>query len=491
MAFLPDADGEVFEADRWGIPFEAVKKLSKQLRYFWERYAPCFQTKTRDTSEYAYLYLSGLLRMETNRNFANIGRKTGVSEQNMHHFMSNSPWSAQAVMIQIQEEIVAIPLLQNGGVVILDESADQKFGEKSTGSARQYNGRLGKVEMSQVGVFLAYVNLQAAPVPVWTWIDGTLFLPQNWFSREMNQERERLGIPSERIFKTKIELGWEMILNLKQRKFPFEALVCDTLYGRSTWLRAQLRQEEIIYMADVPKDTLVYLEPPTIGIPERQGNRGPHPTRERILTTPVPVALAACLADTEWTNLYVRPVERGELIDRFAFRRVWTLNEGEPVEEWLVIREWPNGERSYSLSNAPLDTPLQQLAWLKCQRYFVEQSNREAKSEIGWDELNAQKYRAWEHHLAFTVLASWFIAKTKFDWAKEYSRDPNLAEDLGTRSLPNLSIANVRELLRSVMPLPQLSPKQAISLVIKHLVNRTRSRNSRIRNHRSHRMVLT
>jgi hypothetical protein len=35
--------------------------------------------------------------------------------------------------------------------------------------------------------------------------------------------------------------------------------------------------------------------------------------------------------------------------------------------------------------------------------------------------------------------------------------------------LPALSIANVRELLRATMPLPQLMPLEAIELVIKHL----------------------
>ena len=43
--------------------------------------------------------------MEKGRNFANIGFSTGVAEQNMHHFMSNSPWSAWAVIQQVQVEI--------------------------------------------------------------------------------------------------------------------------------------------------------------------------------------------------------------------------------------------------------------------------------------------------------------------------------------------------------------------------------------------------
>jgi hypothetical protein len=52
---------------------------------------------------------SGLLRMETGRNFANVGRKTKVSGQNWKHFMSNSPWSGPDLIEAIQNEIKIPP----------------------------------------------------------------------------------------------------------------------------------------------------------------------------------------------------------------------------------------------------------------------------------------------------------------------------------------------------------------------------------------------
>lgn len=232
----------LWDPQRWGLPLEAVHDLADRLFHFWERFHGCFQTQTRDSSEYAYHYLRGQLRMETQRNFANIGRQTGVPEQNMQHFMSNSPWSSWAVFEQIQAEVAATAGLQQGGVLILDESADEKAGAKSAGAGRQYNGRLGKVEMSQVGTFLAYANI-SGPAPVWTWVDGELFLPESWFAPEMAAERQRLGIPAERGFETKIELGWRMIQRVQ---VPFEAVAFDDLYGRSGWLRAQLRQADIV-----------------------------------------------------------------------------------------------------------------------------------------------------------------------------------------------------------------------------------------------------
>ena len=48
--------------------------------------------------------------------------------------------------------------------------------------------------------------------------------------------------------------------------------------------------------------------------------------------------------------------------------------------------------------------------------------------------------------------------------------------------LPALSVANIRSLFSEVMPLKQLSPSPAVEKVIEHLINRTRSRKSRVKN---------
>ena len=401
-------------------------------------------------------------------------RKDG---QNLQQFMSDSPWEAQAVIRQVQREIANTSGLQQGGVLLLDESADEKAGPKSAGAGRQHNGRLGKIEMSQVGVFLAFYK-----EVVWTWVDGELFLPKHWFTPEMARARKRVGVPEERPFATKIELGWQMIQRVQAQGLPFEAVACDDLYGRSGWLRHQMDQADILYMAEVPEDTQVYLTQPDFRVPPHiPGQVGRFPTRPKILSADPPVEARQLITflDIHFQRFLVRTTERGELDDHFAMRRIWTIREEELAEEWLIIRHEDDQRYTYALSNAPADTTPERLAWLKCVRHFVERTNQDAKSETGWDELQAQKYRAWEHHLAMTIMATWFIAQTKFDWANTYARDPQLARELELKALPALSVANVRELLQATMPLPQLSPDQATQLVVKHLVNRSRSTRSR------------
>jgi SRSO17 transposase len=481
-------DEALFLPDRWGLPTEAIASLGNRLQDSWARYRSCFKTKTRDSAEHAWTYLRGLLEMKTGRNFANIARRvTDPDEdgQNLQQFMSDSPWDAQAVIRKVQEEIATTPGLQEGGMLLLDESADEKAGPKSAGAGRQHNGRLGKIEMSQVGVFLAFHK-----DVVWTWVDGELFLPQHWFSPEMADERKRVGVPKERQFATKIELGWQMIQRVRAHGLPFEAVACDDLYGRSQWFRHQMSQASILYMAEVPEDTQIYLTQPDFSVPPpTPGQVGRFPTRSKVLSEDKPVEARQLITfpDTHFQRIPVRNTERGVLDDRFAMRRVWTIQEGELVEEWLVIRHENDQRYTYALSNAPADTAPERLAWLKCARHFVERANQDAKSETGWDELQAQKYRAWEHHLAMTIMATWFIAQTKDEWATTYARDPKLAGELELKVLPALSVANVRELLLATMPLPQLSPDQATQLVVKHLVNRSRSIRSRHKSQRKKR----
>ena len=117
----------------------------------------------------------------------------------------------------------------------------------------------------------------------------------------------------------------------------------------------------------------------------------------------------------------------------------------------------------------------------KSKRYFVERIIQDAKSESGWAELEARKYSAWMHHTALTALALWFLVEVKLEYQQDCQRDEGLKRDFALEELPALSAANVRELLRVVMPLKALSVQDAIMIVVNHLVNRSRSTASRTR----------
>ncbi len=434
------------------------------------------RTKTRDTSDYGLAYVSGLLRMETNRTMTEIGRKNSLSGQNVQHFMSNSPWRSEAVIAEIHYQVRGHPEFQNDAMLIFDESADERAGEMAAGAGRQHNGRLGKVEMSQVGVFASLVTPR-----VNSWIDGELFLPEGWFEPAAAKRREKVGIPEDLCFQTKPELVWVMVERILAAKVPFVAVAMDSLYGRNQRLRNRLDLVGIEYYGDVPANTTVYLDKPEVRYRNTKRSKKGKRTVEAVHRYTVSDLYRH--APMERAHLTLRPCERGMLQAEFARCRVWTLNDDKPRQEWLLVRR--NGKDvTYILSNAPIDTSLQTMAWRKSHRYFIERSNQDAKSELGWDEFQAIKYRAWHHQLAITILASWFIADTRLDWMERFQHDAELLTEYETDALPHLSVANVRKLLLAAMPLPRLDPEQAVELVMEHLVNRTRSRRSRMKKSR-------
>lgn len=122
---------------------------------------------------------------------------------------------------------------------------------------------------------------------VWTWIDGELFLPESWFTPAMAEARRRTGVPADRQFATKIELGWRMIQRVQAQGLSFEAVACDDLYGRSGWLQREMDEAHLLYMADVPENLWVYLTKPASGPgPARAVLRGRQPRDPRLCGKP-------------------------------------------------------------------------------------------------------------------------------------------------------------------------------------------------------------
>jgi hypothetical protein len=109
---------------------------------------------------------------------------------------------------------------------------------------------------------------------------------------------------------------------------------------------------------------------------------------------------------------------------------------------------------------------------------------------MGWDELVAQKYRAWMHHAALAALALYFVMRVRRQWAEKYPRSEELKEEFGIPKPPALSVANIRELLAAVLPLQRFTPEQAVGVVIGHLENRARSTGSRCRKQQRERQGL-
>lgn len=469
-----------FAVERWGLQIDKIHMLPDKLQDTWARFRNCFKTKTRDSSLHANTYLKGLILLKTERNYTNISKQIMDIQddgQAIQHFITDSPWSAKSVFYTIQEELARESDLA-GGMLSLDESGDEKTSTYSAGVKRQYFGRAGKVEMGQVGVALNYSKTHA----FWTMVDAELFLPESEFSPSSAEKRKRTKIPPERVFQTKIELGFDMIQQARKNGLPFSIVSFDTLYGRNIQFRAKLHQDRYLYMGSIPCSQKVYLQKPIVGVPSSSRKKGKKPTKKRVLfpDSATEVREWAKQPEVEWTQIEIGPSERGVLTYESTARRVWSVTkEGDVFEEWLYVRKEQNEKLSYALCNASSETSLFQLASWRCQHHFIERTFQDAKSDIGWDELRGTKYSSWMHHTALTALALWFIHQTKWEWERELPRDPVLVQELEAEWLPLLSVANVKLLLQATLPLEQLSVEQSAQLVVEYLVKRTQATKSR------------
>ena len=102
------------------------------------------------------------------------------------------------------------------GILILDPSSFPKSGSESVGVARQWCGRLGKVDNCQVGLYLAYASGKGHAL-----VDGELYLPKEWTNNK--KRMKQAGIPeNKRRYKTRHETFLEM-LKLHGPELPIPA----------------------------------------------------------------------------------------------------------------------------------------------------------------------------------------------------------------------------------------------------------------------------
>lgn len=476
----------------WGLSENTIDELASDLVVFHQEFAPLFQTKTHNVSAHGLTGLKGSLLMEGTRSYVEVARQIVDpldDGQKYQHFMSDSPWESEGIFTAIQGQIRATPELR-GGMLNLDDSGDRCSSSHKAGAQRQYLGRLGKVDMGQVGVVASYYH-----DGVWALVDAELYLPETWFTDEKKSLWSRYHIPPAREFATKLTLALDRIDHALAQGLPFEVVGADTWYGRDGNFRDQIAEKDLWYMMSIPCKTDVYLTEPQVGVPPKpEGQRGPACRNERIINGATPLKVSQLARQVEFETIEVRTYERGVLRNDFAFCEIWTLreevrddHEGQsykglrPVKELLVIRQEAAGKRSYSLSNAPLSLGTHTLAGWKTDRYFVERTIQDAKQEAGWDDLSSPKYRAYMHTLAIDALAIWFVARTKLKRRQHHVAPDEAMERLGIERLPDLSFANMRALLRTVFPLKTLTKADAVTFVTKQLVGRTKSTRSRLK----------
>lgn len=421
-----------------------------KMTQFHETYESHFRTKTRSVARQSLQYLQGLLLERGRGNMSRYARNVpDCNNQSLHHFVSDSPWDERPVIDHIQRDASSLIGDEIDGSVHIDETCFPKHGDDSVGVKRQYCGRLGKVENCQVGVFLGYVKGCYR-----TLIDEALYLPKEWI--EDHKRRKKCGVPEDIVFKTKGELGLDMLLHARENGVSFGWVGMDCFYGEQSWLRDRIDAEGFVYIADIPSDTRVWLDLPKTGIPERKGDRGPTPTKERVLEgEPEPIEVRELkdnLDDSQWNHVYVRDTERKKLWSNIACLRVYPVIDKLPGDKlWLIIRRDDGGDSiKYQFSNAPPDTSVERFAQMSYSRYWIERTIQDAKGIAGLADYQLRNWMGWHHHITISLLAMLLILM--------------LTIDMGKRA-EFLTVQDAKEILEVILPKRKVGKREIIRLI--------------------------
>jgi len=380
------------------VPPEMFHGMLSRLRKFVEPFlGSLFRSEGRG---HANTYVAGLLSNLKRKNAEAIAYRHDEQRPGIQDFMGQSPWDYRPLVQELVRQ-VGRELGQADAVIVFDPSGFPKKGTKSVGVARQWLGRLGKVDNGQVGVYMGYASRVEH-----TLVDTRLYLPQEW-TRD-KQRCQQAGVPKDEMrFRTRHQLALEM-LDEHAETLPHAWVAGDSEMGRSTCFRRDLADRQQQYLLAVPSNTTIrdLEEKP----PKSAGGGG----RRKVPFRQVRKWLDQ-LPQEAWTRIKVRDGDKEPLSVDILSRRVQARTEKRCVgpEEMLVVirykEESGDLKHDYYLSNASAKTSLKEFARVSKQAHRIEESIQRGKSEAGLADYQVRNWLGWHHHQVLSLIAVWFL----------------------------------------------------------------------------------
>jgi SRSO17 transposase len=366
------------------------------------------------------LYVRGLLEQGPRKSLEPMVERLGedADYQSMQQFVADSPWDPALVVKAVAERVAPEIAVE---AWVLDDTGFPKDGKDSPGVKRQYSGTLGKTGNCQIGVSVHAVGARGTVPLAWA-----LYLPEDWCADQ--QRRRRAKIPDEVVFKTKSELGIELIERAAGWDLPRAPVLGDHAYGENTWLRDRLDRAGCEYVLSIGPKTKVFEQGTVFAVPPKKPGATRGPVRPRPDRQPDAIGeLIGRRAADSAEEVTFRDRPDGEpATSRFILARVHAAHgwrdddrrsgwregaEVPPREEWLIA-EWPPDQHEptdYGISNLPVDTGPERLARLACLRWKMELDYKQLKGELGLDHYEGRSWLGWHHHTALVTAAHGFL----------------------------------------------------------------------------------
>ncbi|REH17446.1 SRSO17 transposase [Kutzneria buriramensis] len=337
-------------------------------------------------------YVRGLLSEAERKNGWTLAEATGdAGPERMQRLLNFYAWDTDGLRDDVRAAVIEALGDARRGVLVVDETGFVKKGTKSAGVARQYSGTAGRIENSQIGVFLAYASPHGRAL-----IDRELYLPKEWTT-----DRERCrgaGIPDDVTLATKPVLAQRMIARAMTAGVPFGWVTGDEAYGVDTKLRMWLESEGIAHVLAVAKNSMVV----TMQLTKARVDR-----------------VVAAVAEDCWTRMSCGDGAHGQR------RYHWAVVDIRPLRlqewgHWLLARRSLTDptDIAYYVCFGPAGTTADELVRVAGSRWAIEESFQTAKNETGLDHYQVRGYQAWYRHVTLSMAAAAFLVITR-DAAKK------------------------------------------------------------------------
>ena len=349
--------------------------------HFWAHFGECFHY--RNTQHHAERYVRALFGRVERKNGWQMAEYLGdKSPHAIQNFLSRAAWDDS----KVRDALVHYAknhLLSAGekGVLIVDETGFLKKGIHSAGVARQYSGTAGRIENSQIGVFLTLTGSKGR-----TLIDCELYLSKEWC--DDTKRRREAHIPDDIVFKTKPQLAQQMIERSWAQGLRAEWVLGDSVYG--SWkFRDFLERHHQKYVIAVTSQQRLWVDFEQVRI-------------DKIVKEK---------PDKAWTRHSVGHGAKGERLYDWLFWRTGPTDESGCHRYALARRsvEKPD-EYAYYFCYARENASIQELAEAAGKRWNIECCFETAKQETGLDEYEIRSWHGWYRHITMSMLALAYLS---------------------------------------------------------------------------------
>jgi SRSO17 transposase len=326
----------------------------------------------------ARAFVRGLLAPIERKNCWSIAEHAGLDgPQAMQRLLRTARWAADGVRDDMRTYVAGY-LGHREGVLIVDETGFLKKGTRSAGVQRQYTGTAGRIENSQVGVFLAYATRHGRAL-----IDRRLYLPGKTWCAEAGR-RARAGIPDDLTFATKPALALEMVVDALDAGISARWVTGDEVYGAGRYMRGELEARGVGYVLAVACDHRV----------ARAGSKARAD------------AVAADLPESAWHRYSAGPGAKGPRYYDWA----WTGIDGDQRHTLLIRRNIRTGELAFYRCWSPEPVPLPVLVRVAGTRWAIEELFQTAKGQVGLDHYQVRTWEGWHRFITLAMLALAYLA---------------------------------------------------------------------------------